>query len=153
MRFFSHPPQLVKNHLSTMPACLMRVVTISIALACMLWLSVRVYGAGADATVEPGPENLDLGLELTLWTGAAEGNGILGVGDMKINIEAYNKKREKDIADASRKLLSLAIALKTDLERSPDAAPSPNAVRTAREIEKLAHDVKENMKLNIIGPQ
>ena len=86
-------------------------------------------------------------------SGAGDGQVSIGFGAVKVNVEAYNKKREKDIAEASRKLLSLAISLKADLERNPGSGASPEAMRKAKEIEKLAHDVKETMKLNILGPQ
>ena len=124
-----------------------RVVTTGAVLTCMLWLGVEVHCAVANARVAPLRENFSPGAELACWSGGAEGKM---VGELKINIEAYNKKREKDIADDSRKLLSLAIALNSDLEQN--SISGPEAASKAKQIEKLAHDVKENMKLNILGP-
>jgi len=119
----------------------------------MLWLGCRVYSAGTNRTLGPVRENLSPGAELAWSNAAADGQMAVSLGDVKINIEAYNKKREKDIADKSSKLLSLAIALKSDLEQDAGSEPSPKVMSKAIQIEKLAHDVKENMKLNIIGPR
>lgn len=129
-----------------------RVLTIVLFPACILWLSIRAYSAGANSTHEPASENLSPGVELAWSEGATDGQVGLGLGGVRINIEAYNRKREKDIADASRKLLSLAIALKSDLDHASSSEPSPNAVSKARQIEKLAHDVKEMMKINMVRP-
>ena len=65
----------------------------------------------------------------------------------RINVDGFNRQREKDIANDSRKLLSLAIALKAELDNSPDARLSPDAAGNARKIEKLAHDVKRKMQM------
>jgi hypothetical protein len=129
-----------------------RIMTIVLVPACMLWLSIRTYSAGSNSTLEPAIDNLGHGVELALSDGAAAGQVSTSLGGVKINIEAYNKKREKDIADASRKLLSLAISLKSDLDHNSSSEPSPNTVSKARQIQKLAHDVKEMMKINMVRP-
>jgi len=66
----------------------------------------------------------------------------LAPGDPKINSEADSKKREKDIANASRKLLSLAIAPKPDLERNSGSKRSGRR-QEGKWIESLWHDMKE----------
>ena len=97
--------------------------------------------------------DLSPGVDLE-WSSTSEmGQIAIGLRDVKLNIEAYNKKREKDIADDSRKLLSLAIALNADLERSSGSALSSDTINKAKQIEKLAHDVKENMRINLVNPQ
>jgi hypothetical protein len=69
-------------------------------------------------------------------------------GDVvKINVDGFNRQRERDIAKDSKKLLSLAIALKIELDRSPGDELSADAIVKAKEIEKLAKDVKEKMSL------
>ncbi|WP_162601210.1 hypothetical protein [Occallatibacter savannae] len=108
-----------------------------------------MYSTVAHAFLRPAGENLSPVVELA----AEDGQIVSAVGDVRINIEAYNKKREKDIAEASGKLLTLAIALRAELERDPSAEGSPNTVRKANEIQKLAHDVKEMMKINMVGPR
>lgn len=57
-------------------------------------------------------------------------------------IEGFNKKRERDIANDSERLLSLAIALKAELDRGDRPV---EAAAKANEIEKLARTVKQKM--------
>jgi|KBSMisStandDraft_5_1062788.scaffolds.fasta_scaffold1476978_1 hypothetical protein len=151
MRCHLKVSRVLRPGLSEWTGSIARVMTTAAVLACMLGLGARVYSAGANRTLPPVPEDLGPGAELAWWNGAGDGQMTTSVGDVKINIEAYNRKREKEIADKSRKLLSLAIALKTDLDQDPSSEPSPDAMSKANQIEKLAHDVKENMKLSIIG--
>lgn len=158
MRFFPHLFHFVRADLYGMTFAMSRLVTTAVVFAYMLWLGGRASSAVADTAQQPVEVSLSPGAELAWWDGAEGGqmgNGpqIVSLGGMKINIEAYNRKREKDIADDSKKLLSLAIALKSDLEQDSGQGPSPRAISKANEIQKLAHDVKENMKLSIIGAQ
>jgi hypothetical protein len=57
-------------------------------------------------------------------------------------IEGFNKKRERDIANDSERLLSLAIALKAELDNGDRPV---EAAAKANEIEKLARTVKHEM--------
>ena len=65
--------------------------------------------------------------------------------------EAANAERKKQIADESTKLLTMAIALKAEVDKTTKDTLSLNVIRKAEEIEKLAHSVKEKMKLSV-GP-
>ena len=65
--------------------------------------------------------------------------------------EAANAERKKQIADDSSKLLTMAIALKAEVDKTTKDTLSLNVIRKAEEIEKLAHNVKEKMKLSV-GP-
>jgi len=72
---------------------------------------------------------------------------------LKINIDGFNRQRDIEIAKDSRKLLSLAIALKAELDRNPGDNPTSAAVSKARAIEKLARDVKRKMQMTPeLGP-
>ena len=147
-------PRVLKSHkteFSPLTSFAINLMTIAAGIVCILWLSFRTYSLSSSATTVGVEEDLSPGTELA-WSGASGQMGI-GITPMKVNIEAYNKKREKDIAAASRKLLSLAIALKTAVEHDSDSKMSPDTIKKAKEIEKLAHDVKENMKINLVGPQ
>jgi hypothetical protein len=55
--------------------------------------------------------------------------------------------RQKQMADDSAKLLRLATDLKAEVDSSSQHTLSTGAVRKADEIAKLAHNVKEKMKL------
>jgi hypothetical protein len=65
--------------------------------------------------------------------------------------DAANSERKKQIADDSTKLLTMAMALKAEVDKTTKDTLSLNVIRKADEIEKLAHSVKEKMKLSV-GP-
>jgi hypothetical protein len=65
------------------------------------------------------------------------------------NFEAANAERKKQIADDSAKLLKLATDLKTEVDKTSKDTLSLNVIRKADEIERLAHNVKEKMKLTV----
>jgi hypothetical protein len=67
------------------------------------------------------------------------------------NFEAVNAERKRQLAEESAMLLKLATDLKSEVDKTSKDTLSINVIRKADEIEKLAHDVKEKMKLTI-GP-
>jgi hypothetical protein len=62
-----------------------------------------------------------------------------------------NAERKKQIADDSAKLLKLATDLKAEVDKTSKDTLSLNVIRKADEIERLAHSVKEKMKLTAGG--
>jgi len=69
----------------------------------------------------------------------------------KSNFQAANVERKKQIADDSARLLKLASDLKTEVDKTSKDTLSLGVIRKAEEIEKLAHSVKEKMKLTMNG--
>jgi hypothetical protein len=67
----------------------------------------------------------------------------------KQDFAAANAERRKQIADDSAKLLKLATDLKTEVDKTTKDTLSLGVIRKADEIEKLAHNVKEKMKLTV----
>lgn len=67
------------------------------------------------------------------------------------NFEAANAERKKEISDESAKLLTLAMALKAEVDKTNKDMLSLNVIRKADEIEKLARSVKDKMKLTVGG--
>jgi hypothetical protein len=67
----------------------------------------------------------------------------------KRNFDAANAERRKQIADDSAKLLKLATDLKAEVDKTSKDTLSLNVIRKADEIERLAHSVKEKMKLTV----
>ncbi len=67
------------------------------------------------------------------------------------NFTAANLERKKQISDDSAKLLKLATDLKSEVDKTTKDTLSLNVIRKADEIEKLAHSVKEKMKLTAGG--
>jgi hypothetical protein len=62
---------------------------------------------------------------------------------------AANVERKKQISDDSTRLLKLATELKTEVDKTTKDTLSLNVIRKADEIERLAHNVKEKMKLTV----
>jgi len=69
----------------------------------------------------------------------------------KLNFEAANAERKRELDDASTKLLILARDLKQQTDNMGTSPLTPKAVREAEVIEMLARDVKEKMKLTVGG--
>lgn len=67
------------------------------------------------------------------------------------SIEAANAARKKQLTEDSAKLLALAVALKADVDKTSKDMLSLSVIRKADEIEKLAHNVKEKMKVTVGG--
>jgi hypothetical protein len=67
------------------------------------------------------------------------------------SFDAANTERKKQISDDSTKLLTLAMALKAEVDKTNKDMLSLNVIRKADEIEKLARNVKEKMKLTVGG--
>jgi hypothetical protein len=62
-------------------------------------------------------------------------------------MDAANLERRRQIADDSARLLKLATDLKAEVDKTTKDTLSLGVIRKADEIERLAHDVKEKMKL------
>ena len=65
------------------------------------------------------------------------------------SFEAANAARKKQISDDSAMLLKLATDLKTEVDKTNQDTLSVGVIRKAEEIEKLAHGIKEKMKLTV----
>jgi hypothetical protein len=76
-------------------------------------------------------------------------NDINGADSKAKANEAANAERKKQITDDSALLLKLATDLKTEVDKTDKDTLSLTVIRKADEIEKLAHSVKERMKLTV----
>jgi hypothetical protein len=65
------------------------------------------------------------------------------------NFEAANAERRKQIAEDSAQLLKLATDLKAEVDKTTKDMLSLTVIRKADEIERLAHNMKEKMKLTV----
>lgn len=65
------------------------------------------------------------------------------------NNPATDAERKKQLADDTAKLLKLATDLKGEVDKTSKDTLSLNVIRKADEIEKLAHNVKEKMKITV----
>ena len=62
---------------------------------------------------------------------------------------AINAQRKKQIADDSAMLLKLATDLKDEVDKTNKDTLSITVIRKADAVEKLAHSLKEKMKLSV----
>lgn len=70
------------------------------------------------------------------------------IGD-PFSADAFNADRNRKIAKDTSRLLALALALRSELlNRSPTGPQGEDAIKKAREIEKLADKVKDAMRIN-----
>ncbi|KAA6457971.1 hypothetical protein DYQ86_21655 [Acidobacteria bacterium AB60] len=67
----------------------------------------------------------------------------------KASWDAANSERKRQISDDTTRLLELATQLKAEVDKTGKDTLSLNVIRKAESIEKLAHGVKEKMKLTI----
>lgn len=65
------------------------------------------------------------------------------------NFEVADAELQRQITDDSSKLLKLATGLKAEVEATNADMLSLNVIRKADDIERLAHSVKEKMKLSV----
>ena len=63
------------------------------------------------------------------------------------NLQAANAERRKQLTEDSVRLVKMATELKAEVYKTTKDTLSLNVIRKADEIEKLAHAVKEKMKL------
>ena len=112
--------------------------------------------AGAGQQQNPQPPSLDPDKPYL----RPEANRLPDVNDqmemrekqvLQQHYEAANAARQKQLADDSAKLLELAVALKAEVDKTNKDTLSLSVIRKADAIEKLAHNVKEKMKLTIGG--
>jgi hypothetical protein len=100
---------------------------------------------------EPGP-NLDKPYLVPDANRLPNVNDQMRMREKKIakqNFDAINLLRKKQISEDSNNLVTLAMALKAEVERTKSRELSPSALRKADGIERLAHNVKEMMQLTI----
>jgi hypothetical protein len=94
--------------------------------------------SGSQPPADPSPDRA--------WT--ASGKIAIPVPqDGKQDFEKANIERRKQLADDSARLVKLATDLKTEVDKTTKDTLSLSVIRKADEIEKLAHSVKEKMKL------
>jgi hypothetical protein len=66
-------------------------------------------------------------------------------------IRLLNAERQKSLVADTVKLLKLANELNTEMAKEDASSPTPNEVRRIADIEKLARNVKEKMRITLGG--
>jgi hypothetical protein len=116
--------------------------------------SLSVAAAIALVAGAPAPGQQQTGPNKPYLTPGANGlpdaNNQVKLGDQQAkeqSLGAANAERKKQLCDESAELLTLAMDLKAEVDKTNKDMLSLNVIRKADEIEKLAHNVKEKMKL------
>ena len=99
-------------------------------------------GNSSAQTTDPGPSRPAAGAT-PLATPSPPNAGL--------NPEALNAERKRQISADSAQLLKLAVELKAEVDKTTKDTLSLDVIRKADQIEKLAHSVKEKMRLEA-GP-
>jgi hypothetical protein len=122
-------------------------------LACLAVMAALAGAAGPGQKTAPGtPATPEMpNPQASRLPGAVQQTGTSERQARQQNLEAADAERKKQIADDSAKLLKLATELKAEVDKTTKDELSLSVIRKAGEIEKLAHNVKEKMKLTVGG--
>jgi len=134
---------------STFPKTAMRHSVLAIACGAALvstGLAASLAVLGVPSVSAEGVQLPELALGKA--TGGIKAQVLMNSPRTMLNPEVFNSTREKAIANDSKKLLQLAIELREEVDSSSIEEPSPAAIAKAREIEKLAKDVKSRMSIS-----
>lgn len=122
------------------------------------WCAILAYlltiGASASTSVCFAQQNPNVSIHNPVLTAPPDANAQMQMHDQQTKQQSYaaaNAERKKQIAEDSEKLLKLASDLKAEVDKTDKDALSLNVIRKADEIERLAHIVKEKMKLTVGG--
>ncbi len=116
--------------------------------------TVALLASAAQAGQEPATAGPEKPYIIPSANPLPDANARMQMNEQKAkdqNFDAANAERKRQLNDDSTKLLTLAISLKAEVDKTNKDTLSLNVIRKADEIEKLAHDVKEKMKLTVGG--
>jgi hypothetical protein len=88
-----------------------------------------------------------------VWPAAALNNSRQAIRDLRSErtTPTPGAEHKRQISDDSAKLLTLAMALKAEVDKTNKDMLSLDVIRKADEIEKLAHNVRDKMKVSVGG--
>jgi hypothetical protein len=119
------------------------------------WISVSA-GIAVIAIAAVGSEGAPQGAQYPKYPPAIvrvpdvnKQNDINEQQQKRLDFEAANAARKKQINAESAKLLKLATELKAEVDKTDKETLSVGVIRKADEIEKLARNVKEKMQLAV----
>jgi hypothetical protein len=110
-------------------------------------IALALAPAGSEGLLQNGYPHIPP--EMTRIPDRNQANDINGPQTQKQSYEAANAARKKQIAQDSASLLKLATDLKAEVDKTNKDTLSLSVIRKADEIEKLAHNIKEKMKLSV----
>jgi hypothetical protein len=116
--------------------------------------AIALLTGAAQPAQQPSGGDVDKSIILPAANRLPDANDQMKLSDQKAkqqNFDAANAERKKELSDESAKLLTLAMALKAEVDKTNKDMLSLNVIRKADQIEKLAHNVKEKMKVTVGG--
>jgi len=136
---------------SALPSRQFRTLKMGRIAVCLVAIACLTESAQPGQQRGPDPANKTSIYDPSLTT-APDANAQMRMREESAkqqNFEAANAERKKQIADDTAKLLKLATDLKAEVDKTNKDTLSLGVIRKADEIEKLAHIVKEKMKLTV----
>lgn len=121
------------------------------ACACLAVTVVLAGNAQNSPTPPGGPLRMDKADLSGPANQAPDPNAQMQMHDQQAkqkDLSAANEERKRQLAEDSANLLKLATELKTEVDKTSKDTLSLAVIRKADAIEKLAHNVKEKMKLS-----
>lgn len=123
-------------------------------LLCLIGLGLlsTLSNSSSQGVSQSGLQNPDKPLLMPDANRPPDANQQMAMHDQQAkskNVDAANLERKRQITDDSAKLLKLASDLKAEVDKTSKDTLSLGVIRKAEEIEKLAHNVKEKMKLTM----
>jgi hypothetical protein len=122
------------------------------ACACLAVTVVLAGNAQNSPTPPGGPLRMDKADLSGPANQAPDPNAQMQMHDQQAkqkDLSAANEERKRQLAEDSANLLKLATELKAEVDKTSKDTLSLSVIRKAGAIEKLAHDVKEKMKLTV----
>jgi hypothetical protein len=146
------PSHMGPDHPYPFGAAMRRIVHCGRSAACVALLA-SLGGIAQDSRQPPGgalrTDKVNLPTPINQPPDANAQLRMLAQMNKEQNYTVTNEQRRKQIVDDTVKLLKLASDLKSEIESTGKSTLSLNVIRKADEIEKLAHSVKERMKLTV----
>lgn len=84
-----------------------------------------------------------------------DANRLMEINTKRVQAQRFaaaNAERKRQMAEDSARLLALAAELNAELDKAGTETPPRASMAKAEMIEKLAHAVKEKMKLTVAAP-
>jgi hypothetical protein len=155
--------QRAKNHLSAGLGVKLWSFRRALRIGCLLSLAFPAFlapvsaysqNSGTIGTPLNNPPPRPTGVLLPEANRPPDANAQMEMREQKNktqNFAAANAERKRQISDDSARLLKLAADLLAEVDKTSKDTLSINVIRKADEIERLAHNVKEKMKLTVGG--
>jgi hypothetical protein len=126
-----------------------RVVRATVLIAVLLVLPLGGAQSGPTGHIGGMPQPIGQSVGDSPLGGVNSGNN--GDPDQARRIRLLNAERQKSLVADTVKLLKLASELNAVMEKEDASAPTQAEIRKLADIEKLARNVKEKMKVTVIG--